>query len=83
MKTRSIRDIIAGCLLAVSIILALMSSLGSYPARRSEVAARRIERKVNRRMAKLDAYVAKALEVPRTSGWSWMASRRTWSYTAM
>ncbi|MBR3562687.1 MAG: hypothetical protein IKN93_02555 [Bacteroidales bacterium] len=65
MKTRSIRDIIAGCLLAVSIVLALMSSLGSYPARRSEVTARRIERKVNRRMAKLDAYVARAFEVPR------------------
>ena len=65
MKRHDIRDIVAGCLLAVSIILALMSSLGSYPARRSEVAARRIERKVNRRMAKLDAYVAKAFEVPR------------------
>ena len=65
MNRRNIRDIVAGCLLVVSLVLAVLSSLGSYPARRSEVAARRIERRVNRRMAKLDAYVAKALEVPK------------------
>ena len=63
MKRRNIRDIIAGCLLAVSILLAVLSSFGSYPSRRSEVAARKIERKVNRRMAKLDAYVAQAMQV--------------------
>ena len=38
MNRRNIRDIIAGCLLVVSIVLAVLSSLGSYPARRSEVA---------------------------------------------
>ena len=65
MNKRNIRDIIAGCLLVVSLILAVLSSFGSYPARRSEVASRRVERQVNRRMAKLDAYVAKALEIPR------------------
>ena len=65
MNRRNIRDIIAGCLLVVSIVLAVLSSLGSYPARRSEVAARRIERSVNRRMAKLDRYVVKALQVPQ------------------
>ncbi len=65
MNRRNIRDIIAGCLLVVSIVLAVLSSLGSYPARRSEVAARRIERSVNGRMAKLDRYVVKALQVPQ------------------
>ena len=64
MNRRNIRDIVAGCLLAVSIILAALSSFGSYPSRRSEVAARKIERRLNHRMAKLDSYVARAFEVP-------------------
>ena len=57
-------DIIAGCLLAVSILLLGLSSLGSYPSRRSEITAKKLERRVNHRMAVLDRYVARALEVP-------------------
>ena len=57
-------DIAAACLLAVSLLLAGLSSLGSYPSRQSEMAARRLERKVNRQMAKMDRYVQKALQTP-------------------
>ena len=57
-------DIVAACLLAVGLLLAGLSSLGSYPARQSEFAARKLERIVNRRMAEMDRYVQKALETP-------------------
>lgn len=57
-------DIVAACLLAVSLLLVGLSSIGSYPSRQSEVAARRLERNVNRRMAEMDRYVQKALETP-------------------
>ena len=57
-------DIVAGCLLAVSLLLLGLSSLGSYPSRRDDVAAHRLERRVNKRMALLDKYIAKALSVP-------------------
>ena len=64
MNRRKVMDIIAGCLLAVSLIMLGLSSLGSYPSRRGEVSANRLERTVNHRMAVLDRYVAQALEVP-------------------
>ena len=64
MNRRKVMDIIAGCLLAVSLIMLGLSSLGSYPSRRAEVSANRLERTVNHRMAVLDRYVAQALEVP-------------------
>ena len=57
-------DIIAGCLLAVSLLIAGLSSWGGYQSRRSEVMASRVERQVNRRMARLDRFVGKALEQP-------------------
>ena len=57
MNRRKIMDIAAACLLAVSLLLAGLSSLGSYPSRQSEVAARRLENKVNRRMVEMDALV--------------------------
>ena len=57
-------DIAAACLLAVSLLLAGLSSLGSYPSRQSEVAARRLENKVNRRMVEMDRYVQEALQTP-------------------
>ena len=65
MKWRNIRDIVAACLLAASLLLACLSSFGSYPAHRSEVVARKMERTVNRRMARLDRFVAKALQQPQ------------------
>ena len=65
MKWRNIRDIVAACLLAASLLLACLSSFGSYPAHRSEVVARKMERTVNRRMARLDRFVEKALQLPQ------------------
>ena len=63
MNRRRIMDIVAGCLLAVGLLLAF-SSIGSYPSRRTEVSAKRVERRVNRRMAMLDRYVFRALAAP-------------------
>ena len=57
-------DIAAACLLAVSLLLAGLASLGRYQSRRSDVIAGRVERQVNHRMSRLDRYVQKALEVP-------------------
>ena len=57
-------DISAACLLAVSLLLAGLSSIGSNPSRQTETAVRKLEAKVNRRMVELDRYVQKALQTP-------------------
>ncbi len=64
MNRRKVMDIVAGCLLAVSLILLGLSSLGSYPSRRADMTADRLERTVNHRMAVLDRYIASALDQP-------------------
>ena len=63
-------DIIAGCLLAVSLLLLLFSSIGRYPTRRSEVLSGRMERVVNRKMQTLDRYIARAFALPEDE---WMS----------
>lgn len=57
-------DIIAGCLLAVSLLLLGLSTIGSNPSRRAEESAQRLERRVNHRMAVLDGYISRALDTP-------------------
>ena len=57
-------DIAAACLLAVSLLLAGLSSIGSNPSRRAENASRWLEHRIDRRMAEMDRYVQKALKTP-------------------
>ena len=57
-------DIAAACLLAVSLLLAGLSSIGSNPSRQTETTIRRLETRLDRRMAEMDRYVQKALETP-------------------
>ena len=57
-------DLAAGCLLAVSLLLMLLSGFSGNSGSRSEVMAKRIERRVNHKMKVLDSYVRKAFEVP-------------------
>ena len=57
-------DIAAASLLAVSLLLAGLSSIGSNPSRQTENTVRKLERKIDRRMAEMDRYVQKAIQTP-------------------
>ena len=57
-------DIAAASLLAVSLLLAGLSSIGSNPSRQTENTVRKLERKIDRRVAEMDRYVQKAIQTP-------------------
>ena len=64
MKRTKILDTIAAGLLGVSIVLVLLSSIGTYPSSRSEVISNRVERVTNKRVKMLDRFVQRAFGVP-------------------
>ena len=64
MNRNKILDTVAACLMVVSIVLVLLSSIGTYPSSRSEVIARRVEKLTNDKIKALDRYVARAFTVP-------------------
>jgi len=64
MNRRKIMDYIAGGLLAASIVLVLLSSVGIYPSSRSEAIAEKIQRQTNKKIELLDGFVEKAMAVP-------------------
>jgi len=61
MKKYRTSDLIAGCLVAVSLVLLLLGGTWRYPMTRTESLAGSLEKKLDRRMALLDTYVDKAL----------------------
>lgn len=69
MNRRVKLDMLAGCLLAVSILLALLAGFGVDPVRRSHYVAGKVEKRVNHRMEKLDRYVSRAFSIPASE---WM-----------
>ena len=60
MRIRRISDLVAGCLLAVSVVLFIFAGTGRYPLTRAENLAGDLEKKLDRRMALLDSYIEKA-----------------------
>lgn len=65
MKKSRIFDIITGCLVALSLLFALMAGVGTYPSERLATMARRTGRHLDARMKVLERYAGQALRQDR------------------
>ena len=80
-KKHTWRDYLSWGLLMLSVFVLVWTTVIDHSPGNTEQAARRVEKVLARRMARLDTYMRQALD--GNWNWSWTSSRLTWSYTAM